>query len=53
MNPFEYFRRHHTSGIFVPIATKKIILPHAHILQEYLKIPNILKILFFEKIPEI
>jgi len=49
MSPFEQFQHHHTSGTFVPVAAKKIILPHAHVLQEYLKTPDMLKTPTFVK----
>ena len=51
MSPFEHFRRHRTSGTFVPVAAKKIMLPHCHVLQEYLKTPNMLKTLTFVEVP--
>ena len=51
MSPFEHFQRHHTSGTLVPVAAKKIMLPHAHVLQEYLKTPNMLKTLTFVEVP--
>ena len=51
MSPFEQFQHHHTSGTCVPLAPKKIILPHAHVLQEYLETPNMLKTLTFVKVP--